>query len=163
MRRLPLHPILLGLVLAGCSTDSATDPLSTSFAMVATPFSGRCALAIQPPTPISPGIVRQIDIGTCPFTHLGLSTYISDKVINFITGTQTLQNTYIAANGDRLYANGSGTNQLVAPGRVAFSADVTFAGGTGRFSNATGSATVTGEADLVNARSKFTTSGTIAY
>ena len=163
MRRLPLRPILLGLALAGCADDPSTDPLSPHFAMVSTPFSGRCELAIQPPTPISPGVVRQIDIGTCPFSHLGLSTYISDKIINFMTGTQTFVITFITANGDRLYATGGGTNQMVAPGRVVFNATLNFAGGTGRFVNATGSATVTGEADLVNARSRFTTSGTIAY
>lgn len=71
--------------------------------------------------------------------------------------------TYIAASGDLLYANGSGTSQPVAPGRVAFQSTVTFEGGTGRFASASGTATITGEADLVNARSSFTTTGTIRY
>jgi hypothetical protein len=38
-----------------------------------------------------------------------------------------------------------------------------FEGGTGRFAGASGTATITGEADQVNARSSFTTTGTISY
>jgi uncharacterized Zn-binding protein involved in type VI secretion len=162
MRRYSAGPILLGLLLMGCA-DSPTVPPTPQFAMTDTPFRGSCELVIQPPEPISPGVVRQIDIGDCRISHLGRATFISDKVINFAAGTQTIQGTYIAANGDLLYANGSGTSQLLASGRVAFQGVVTFEGGTGRFSSASGTATITGEADPVNARSSFTTTGTIRY
>jgi hypothetical protein len=107
-------------MLTACAADSPADPLSPQLAMVPTPFRGSCELVIQPPEPISPGVVRQIDIGDCRMSHLGRATFISDKIINFVAGTQTIEGTYIAANGDLLYANGSGTSQLVAPGRVAF-------------------------------------------
>jgi hypothetical protein len=163
MRRFFTRPILLGLVLTACTADTPGDPLSPQLAMVPTPFQGSCELVIQPSEPISPGVVRQIDIGDCRISHLGHATFISDKIINFVAGTQTIQGTYIAANGDLLYANGSGTSQLVAPGRVAFQGNVTFEGGTGRFANASGTATMTGEADPANARSSFTTTGTISY
>jgi hypothetical protein len=48
-----------------------------------------------------------------------------------------------------------------SPGRVAIQETVTFEGGTGRIASASGTATITGEADPVNARSSFTTTGTI--
>jgi hypothetical protein len=163
MRRLSARPVLLGLVLTACAADSPTVPLSPQLAMVATPFRGSCELVIQPSEPISPGVVRQIDIGDCRISHLGRATFISDKIIDFVAGTQIIQGTYIAANGDLLYANGSGTSQFIAPGRVAFQGTVTFEGGTGRFASASGTATMTGEADPVNARSHFTTTGTISY
>jgi hypothetical protein len=162
MRRLSAGPILVGLVLSACA-DSPTVPPTPQFAMADTPFRGSCELVIQPPEPISPGVVRQVDIGDCRISHLGHATFISDKIINFMAGTQTIEGTYIAANGDLLYANGSGTSQPLPSGRVAFQGNVTFAGGTGRFASASGTATITGEADPVNARSSFTTTGTISY
>jgi hypothetical protein len=163
MRRLSACLILLGLMLTACLGEAPTDPLSPQLAMVPTPFRGSCELVIQPAEPISPGIVRQIDIGDCRISHLGRATFISDKIINFMAGTQTIQGTYIAANGDLLYANGSGTSQFLAPNRVAFQGTVSFEGGTGRFVSASGTATTTGEADPVNGRSHFTTTGTIRY
>jgi hypothetical protein len=162
MRRFFTGPILLPLLLSACA-DPPTAPPTPQFAMAATPFRGGCELVIQPPEPISPGVVRQIDVGDCRISHLGRATFISDKIINFVASTQTIQGTYIAANGDLLYANGAGTSQMVAPGRVAFQGTVTFEGGTGRFANAYGTASITGEADLVNARSSFTTTGMISY
>jgi hypothetical protein len=162
MRRFFTGTILLPLMLSACA-DSPTAPPALQFAMAATPFRGECELVIQPSEPISPGVVRQIDIGDCTTSHLGRATFISDKIINFVAGTQTIQGTYTAANGDLLYANGGGTSQMVAPGRVAFQGTVTFEGGTGRFANASGTASITGEADLVNGLSSFTTTGTISY
>lgn len=163
MQTVSLRPMMLVLVLAGCSADSSTDVPSLNYAMQATPFTGRCELVAQPPQPISPGVVRQVNVGDCIVSHLGKSTYLSENVISFATGTQTFQASYTAANGDLLYATGTGTNQFVGPGRVAFHAQVTFEGGTGRFADASGSATISGEADVVTLRSQFTTAGTIAY
>jgi hypothetical protein len=158
-----LRPMMLVLALAGCSADSLTDPVSLNYAMQATPFTGSCELVAQPPQPISPGVVSQVNTGDCIVSHLGKSTYFSENVINFTTGTQTFQATYTAANGDLLYANGNGTNQFVGPGQVAFQAQITLEGGTGRFADATGSTTIAGTADVVNRTSQFSTSGTIAY
>lgn len=163
MPRPTLRPMTLVLALAGCSADSSTDPLSLNYAMEPAPVAGRCELVAQPPEPISPGVVRQVNLGQCIVTHLGKSTYFSENVINFATGTQTIQATFTAANGDLLYAEGSGTNQFVGPGRVAFQANITFEGGTGRFADAAGAATIAGEADVVNRQSQFTAEGNIAY
>jgi hypothetical protein len=168
-RRVPLH-LALAFLLAACSADTltdATEPVQLSAdlrqASPAVPFKGRCEMAIQPPTPIGPGLLHQIDIGTCEATHLGRASLESDKVINIIAGTQTLETLFVAANGDELRGTGTGTNTPVAPGRIAFTATLTFAGGTGRFADASGEVQITGEADLVAGRSSMTTSGWIRY
>jgi hypothetical protein len=163
MQRRNLRPILLAVTLAACSADSTTNPLSPSYQMQATPFQGHCELAIQPATPVSPGVIHQLDLGDCILSHLGKATMISDKIINLAAGTQVTEITYTAANGDILYANGGGTNQMVAPGVVAFQGSVTFEGGTGRFTDATGTATFSGVANFAAGRSQLTTSGSIVY
>jgi hypothetical protein len=163
MRRLSVSGLVLILAMPACSSDDPTDPLTRSYAMQETPFEARCQLAIQPAQPISPGVVRQLDVGECIASHLGKSTLVSDKIIDFAAGTQTTTVTFTAANGDALRGTGTGRNALVAPGRVAFTAQLTFTGGTGRFADASGSAVIVGEADLVNARSALTMSGAIKY
>jgi hypothetical protein len=160
--RLPLVAVLL----AGCAADAPTAPVELAGlanAAVAVPFRASCEMQIQPPVPVGPGLISQIDTGDCQVSHMGRATITSDKVINIPAGTQTVAITFTAANGDVLRANGSGTSTMVAPGRVAFTAAIAFAGGTGRFATATGEATITGEADLVAGRSRMTTEGSIRY
>ncbi len=167
MRRPSFSGLVLTCVLAGCATEPPTGPVAElsnpQFSASARPLSARCQLAIQPPQPISPGVLRQLDTGECIVSHLGKSTLVSDKVINFAAGTQVIDVTFAAANGDVLKGSGTGTNTLVAPGRVAFTANLTFTGGTGRFANASGAAKIEGEADIVNARSQMTMTGSLTY
>lgn len=174
MRRVPLAGLALTVFLAGCDTGSplSLDPGSeTLFARSAArtaqrpavPLRGDCELAIQPAEVIGPGVVRQLDVGFCRLTHLGRTHVVSDKVINFATGTQTTEVTLTAANGDVLLASGAGTNQMVAPGRVVFRVELDFTGGTGRFAGASGEAVSEGEADVVNAAARLTMSGSITY
>jgi hypothetical protein len=69
-----------------------------------------------------------------------------------------------AANGDRLLMSFLGTGQLdPITGEVSFVGTETFQGGTGRFANASGSATVQGQASLATNRGSFTSAGRIAY
>lgn len=163
MRRRFRSTLTLAIVIAGCSGDRSTEPFQPQAAAVPVPFRATCELAIQPPTPVGPGLIHQLDIGTCHATHLGRATLVSDKVINVGAATQTLSVTFTAANGDVLRGSGTGTNSMIAPGRVAFTATATFAGGTGRFAQASGEATITGEADLAAGRSRMTAEGTIHY
>lgn len=168
MSRRPLH-LALAFLLVGCSADALTAPepvqLSSDLreAGRSVPFDARCELAIQPPTPVGPGVIHQIDTGICEATHLGRATLTSDKIINIAAGTQTLETTFVAANGDVLRGTGTGTNTPIGPGRVAFTATVTFTGGTGRFAAAAGQATITGEADLVAGRSQMKAAGSIQF
>ena len=69
--------------------------------------------------------------------------------IEFATGTQRSVVVRItAANGDVLLASSVGSSTASGP-VVQFSATLSFEGGTGRFANATGQATITGRADLL--------------
>jgi hypothetical protein len=168
MSRTVFFAPVLTLALAACSelpSAPITEPHTAQFAAVERdrPFKAECNLRIQPPTVVSPGVIAQVDTGNCVASHIGASTLVSDKVINLIAGTQTLQLAFTAANGDVLRASGTGTNAMVAPGIVNFTADVTFTGGTGRFANAAGRATIRGQANLAEARSAMVTEGFILY
>lgn len=161
-------PVII-LALAACGSDLTTAPVTefdeTRFSRVEQdrPFKAECNLRIQPPTVVSPGVIHQIDAGECQALHLGAATLVSDKIINLAAGTQTIQLTFTAANGDLLRATGTGTNVMVAPGIVQFTADMTFTGGTGRFASATGRATIRGQANLSQASSAMVTEGFILY
>lgn len=165
-RRLPVQ-LALAFLLAGCSADSLTEPVQLNAglqdAVGPVPFSVRCEMQIQPPTPVGPGLLHQVDTGTCHGTHIGRAQITSDKIIDVVNGTQTLDITFVAANGDELRGTGAGTNSPVGPGLVAFTATLTFTGGTGRFADASGQATITGQADLAAGRSHMTTIGAIEF
>ena len=166
-RTLFFAPVLT-LALAACGSEPA-GPLAVSndaqYAAAAQdrPLRADCQMQIQPPTVLSPGVIAQVDSGACQVSHLGNSTLVSDKVINLAAGTQTLQLSFTAANGDVLRASGTGTNVMVAPGIVEFTANVTFTGGTGRFASASGSATINGQANLAQARSAMVLEGDLLY
>ncbi|CAN5266375.1 hypothetical protein BH23GEM2_BH23GEM2_22560 [soil metagenome] len=174
MRRIPLAGLALGLILAGCDAGSPTgfepqvepqfaQQFGQQFGQRTVPFRGSCDLDIQPAEPLGPGVIRQVDVGRCQLAHLGRSILISDKVINLMAGTQTTDVAITAANGDILYGSGSGTNSVIAPGRVAFRVELTFTGGTGRFAGASGEAISEGEADLASGSSKLTMTGWLMY
>jgi hypothetical protein len=154
--------LLLSVALTGCSSqplppDSATMAEAVSVqqragdhpAAIARPLTGRCETTFNPPSFPPPLVHRQTDVGTCRLSHLGRAEFHSVKEINFATGTQTTtEATFTAANGDLLRAVGSGVSAPGQPGRIGFSATLTFIGGTGRFENASGEARVEGEAVL---------------
>jgi len=127
------------------------------------PLSGRCETTLDPAIPLGPGVIRQVDRGTCTLSHLGRADFLSDKTIQLMAGTQTTLATFTAANGDVLQATGAGTNTLSGPSRARFTATLTFVGGTGRFAGATGSATAEGETDLVARRASLTIEGWVRY
>jgi hypothetical protein len=169
MARTLIFAPVLTFALVACSSEAPTgvslaaDAVQFAQATPERPFRAECQMNIQPPTVISPGVIRQVDAGECRALHLGKATLVSDKVINLTAGTQTTQVTFTAANGDVLRANGSGTNVMVAPGIVQFTADMTFVGGTGRFANASGHATINGQANIAQARSAMTMEGVLVY
>ena len=127
------------------------------------PLAGDCETVLAPPQFVAPGVIRQVDTGTCQLAHLGYAAFYSDKLVQIASGTQTTQATFTAADGDVLRAVGAGTNAPSGPGRVRFTAFLTFVGGTGRFASATGNAQVEGESDLVGRRATLTLEGWVAY
>jgi hypothetical protein len=91
-------------------------------------------------------------------THLGLYEEVGNAAIS-PTGAIDGWATYTAANGDQLYATITG--QL--NGRTgAITATVTYVGGTGRFKDATGSATLLGQI-LLDGTISVAVEGTIDY
>jgi hypothetical protein len=165
-RRVPLH-LALAFLLAGCSTDTPVESVQSSaelrLAAPAVPFNASCEMVIQPPTPVGPGLLHQIDAGICQANHLGRAHLTSDKIINVVDGTQTLDATFVAANGDELHGTGTGTSTPSGPGLIAFTSTLTFDGGTGRFANATGEISITGEANLIAGTSSMTATGSIGF
>lgn len=171
MRVTVICSIVVTLSLTACAnhhpTDSASSPDRLSIRSThengLLPLNGDCAAAMAPPSVVSPGVIRQVDSGTCRITHLGQVEFYSDKVISVAAGTQVTQATFTAANGDSIYVTGSGTNTPSGNGLVAFVTNLTFVRGTGRFANVAGGATATGEANLTTRRSTLTLEGSISY
>jgi hypothetical protein len=163
------------LTLASCSGDTLTPPrpatleatptaASANRALVARPMSGQCVLTLLASVPYpAPPVFRQLATGTCELTHLGHVTVHFVQVVNFAARTQqSLELTYTAANGDVLRAASAGTSVPTATG-VNFSATITFLGGTGRFTDATGEAHAEGSADLAAGTSGYALDGWITY
>jgi len=111
-----------------------------------------------------------IDIeGTCYYSHLGLTTSVAEQIIlPGPGGTQLIFNTavYTAANGDMLFSNFVGAGVFTSATGVSFSGTETYDGGTGRFADATGSATLVGTAEFTSPSAgvgQYSVEGTISY
>jgi hypothetical protein len=120
--------------------------------------------AVLVPTPV-PGVFALTISSVGHVSHLGPTTGSSVHTVDQ-TVSPALQfgtNTYIAANGDRLFSTYSGTaSPPNVSGVIQFSGTQTFTGGTGRFNGATGSTTVQGQANVFTGIGQFTFSGTIS-
>lgn len=114
---------ILGLALP----VSAAEPL---------PFQGRAAETVTSAVPIGGGLVRLTVAVTGEATYLGRFTGTETVVLDLADGTFSGTRFFVAANGDRLYADVEGgfTSATTAEGTL------TFTGGTGRFQDATGEA-----------------------
>lgn len=173
MRVLTIAAAPLLLTLASCTDDAPTSasldvtaPTGASAATVAPgarPIEGRCELTFNPPPLPLPPVHRQIDTGTCWFSHLGRTAVYGEQDIVFAAGTQRGVRTFTAANGDVLYATNVGTSAPSGPGLVGFVTTITFVGGTGRFANASGQMTGAGTANLLTRTTVVTNEGWIAY
>jgi hypothetical protein len=117
--------------------------------------------------------------GVCQVSHLGRSTTHAVQQLIFALDSQgqpilmagqpivsALRNcaAFTAANGDQLRHTTTGT---VAPGAtpaaVTFSGELQFAGGTGRFATASGTATFDGGANLITNTGFFSFNGGVTY
>ena len=107
--------------------------------------------------------------GTCHLHHIGLTHVVATQIIipnpdGTLLITQV--HVYTAANGDELFANAVAIGTFTTPTSVSFSGTETYVGGTGRFANASGSATLNGTADFTSATGgvgQYTTQGTVSY
>jgi hypothetical protein len=158
-------PILAVLTIAGCaqlespvapqSTIAALAPASANLA--SRPWEGRCE---------GTGVFRAdfvtLDItGTCHLSHLGLTTTVGVETVGL---TLNATHTFTAANGDLLYTTTTGTAVLKPDfSGVTFSNIETVTGGTGRFANASGSATRIGSTNFSDGSATWEIQGTLTY
>ena len=161
------------VVLTACdhSNGSPTGPTPDSAPALAMhggmnqrerPLIGSCELNVEI-LDLNFPILRQRDFGVCHLSHLGRAEMDGTLEINLLQGTQTGTRTFTAANGDELYASVQGTSAPVGPGLIGFSATFTFTGGTGRFVNASGTATGDGVANQLTQSTSVQISGAIRY
>ena len=173
MRALTVPTLPLLFTLASCADGAAAIAAPDASAVSgvsaaavppdARPIAGRCELTFNPPPLPLPPVHRQIDTGTCWFSHLGRTALYGVQDIVFAAGTQSGERTFTAANGDVLRAVHAGTSAPSGPGLVSFVTTITFVGGTGRFANATGQMTGAGTANLLTRTTIVTNEGWIAY
>lgn len=155
--------IFAAMLLAASCAAPAAEPER--------PHRGSCSTVVTPLSP--PGVFPQelrID-SDCRLTHMG---HASGQTTQYVVPAGppgatiplliTNMTVYRAANGDQLQMSFIGTGQLdPVTGEVTFVGTETYHGGTGRFVNATGSATAQGSASVFTNVGSFTTKGRIAY
>jgi hypothetical protein len=185
MRYHPLLAVLAGALALGCIDDQASravgpdaatvDQAGTASAQgarssVSRPLFGRCTMVvtrISPPPPIE---VQRIEY-TCRISHLGLTRAIVTQTVDVTTGALSTTGVYVAANGDQLNSEFSGTAQITFTGptaaTVSFEGVQQFDAGSGRFQQASGSARLVGSYQLNPvtgaATGEFTLRGTLTY
>lgn len=175
-----LLPLLIGLAaLAACEnttapsravgTPSATAQVRAGDGPVMVPITIRETYApapdavVVPCTPAEAGIgLPETLIATGVGTHLGkiTTTLVGTSCTVAASGIVAFIGTAVhtVANGDQLFASFVGT---LTPGVLTLSS-ITFTGGTGRFENATGSASGGGPADILSGTGAFEVEGVIS-
>ena len=163
MRPSMISAALIAVTVTACADTALTitDPLPSvssakSRASVAElRVFGDCETGFAPPPFPLPPAIRQIDTGTCRIAHLGRSAFYAEQDISFATGSAASADIrFTAANGDVLRATSVGVFVPNGPG-VRISGVLTFAGGTGRFANATGEARIEGQVDFITNTTTF--------
>ena len=101
--------------------------------------------------------------------HLGRTTATATHCVDLnapgfpVVPVEKGEYTFIAANGDELYATYEGGGTYFEFPMVGWTAEVQFTGGTGRFSGATGTATEVGEVNIITTMGSATIDGAITY
>jgi hypothetical protein len=156
MKRWNFLVALAMLAAVGCTQDIPLSPASDAqFARAAgeqaRPLQGRCATTYQVIGATQTTLTLLIN-GVCQLSHLGRTTTTGVQVVDFAAGTIHVEHgEYVAANGDRLFFSHDG--YLGAPdaqGNPTFMGTQVVEGGTGRFADASGTATFTGGASQPN-------------
>ena len=170
---------------AAAAADTA--PPVRSGAVVERPITGDCATTFTFIDPDSAGqcaVFQQVPSafiaigGRCQVAHLGRTEVNAVQQLVFqldaagnpviVDGQPVvveLRNcsTLTAANGDELEHTTIGDVVPAGPAQVAFSGEMTFVGGTGRFLGASGPAEFSGTANLATSTGTFRFEGTVVY
>jgi hypothetical protein len=142
--------VLVSAALVAAASMRKEMPLKGSFKAVETS---------QPNLPI----VHVTATGSGEATQLGRFTVSYQVDVNVQTGAGTgLSAQFVAANGDSLFADGSGqASPTGTPGTLNIVENYTITGGTGRYANASGTFTVERVASETTGETSGTLSGTI--
>jgi hypothetical protein len=147
-QRITFSLSLVALTLAACSGDAIVAPANrgvapsdvTASSSVARPWKGVCDVDA-----VFTSQTTLLITGTCQLAHLGRTTVTAYQTIepgaSGIAYTNTA--TYTAANGDQLRTTNVGVATPTAAG-LSLTGTETAVGGTGRFTNASGTAHLEG-------------------
>ena len=145
-QRITLSLSFVALTVTACSDDGIVAPRSlapddiSSSSSIARPWKGVCDVDA-----VFTSQTTLLITGTCQLAHLGRTTMIAYQTIDpgasGIAYTNTT--TYTAANGDELRTTNVGVATPSGPG-LSLSGTETAVGGTGRFTNASGTAHLEG-------------------
>jgi len=179
-RKQLLMGLLIMLTIASCRKDERTEvslPQQTATTQpqlkkTAKPFSGSMTTVPSTSTSLNCNCGTLVDLGTSTgsgnFSHMGNTTAklrpcVSFTQTGFNVGSQCGYLT--AANGDDLYTNINPYTLTFNPVTMTFDGvlHIDFAGGTGRFSDATGSFDASLSVDLANNGALNVISGSIVY
>jgi hypothetical protein len=158
----PIQAIPIGLLIVavtGCAGDGPTalnapaDPVASAVSTNPVPFKARYDWRVVGEAPApgcdGPGEARAFLEGQGTGTHLGRFTITLNHCGRPGLPLSDGHGTFVAANGDRLYITYFGVGGLTGTFPVFnFESRVQFAGGTGRFEDATGDVTVLGIIDV---------------
>ena len=117
---------LVAVAILGFAHDTSADE--------SRPFKGVAAAVVTGVEPVADGLLLTV-AATGKATHLGKFTR-EESVVLHADGTVEGSLVFIAANGDRLYADVAGG--FISPTTAV--GTYTFTGGTGRFADASGAA-----------------------
>ncbi len=121
-----------------------------------TPFKGRLQA-----TETVDGNLHHL-VGTGNGTHLGRFTYTAEITVDNSTGVGVGSVTWTAANGDQIFASTVGAIVDISENGVTLRETQTITGGTGRFSEASGTVTVDRTLDFSTGTTTGSFGGTIS-
>jgi len=147
--------VLVATVLVSATLVAAASARKES------PFKGSLE-AVETYQPNLP-VISVTATGSGRATQLGRFTVSYQVEVNVQTGAGTgLSAEFVAANGDSLFAEGSGqATPTETPGTLNIVENYTITGGTGRFANASGTITVERVANQATGETSGTLSGNI--
>lgn len=152
------------LLIAACAQDSTRsgmllEPQFAGSGLDHRPFGGSCETSFS--------FVNQTTVeieSVCQLHGIGRVTGLTQQALTFTQTGILIENTttYTTPSGDELHATFAG---IGVPNETQTAVTIlgleTYAGGTGRFANASGSAQLDGSANLVMATGAFTVAGTL--
>ncbi len=157
--------VIDGTLLATWALASPQDNTilaSPVAARVQVPFNGSLE-GLDIPTAVNPPFVSVQQTATGNATQLGLFTYTARDTVDTRTRMGTGTFVFTAANGDTVFGTNSGQATLTpTPGVLSIVETSTITGGTGRFTGATGTFTLTRLSNRVTNVTTGSFTGTIS-